>query len=587
MKTVIYKTPVLCALFGKNSKPFSRICALFDRSCKPFSRICALFGGSCTLFSGSSTLFGRNCKPAVLFAGLLLLASCSRDGQPLAIDDDTDGNGDSPVNIVVSRNAFTGAGDNGDETETKFTPGCLIGVTVEGSSEYTNVQYEYKQEGSALKATAVNDKVYCKANSNQKVKAYYPYRSDGLYTQAYVQADQSTEADYYASDALEATGYVREGLLDLQFSHRMAKVIFTFNEAVSGVTILNQSLNTGSTTGSSGIKCYKGDNEGKKWKAFIVPGQTELKITGKNSSQKAFNATFTVNSAMLAGGQYNYTITELIDISNLTRIDLSAGSVSFSDNGIHYIIQNSSEPTNNNITVTGGAPTIYIDGLNIKSYNTAFNITGGTPTIVLIGTNSLESTGGGQAGIQLSSTANVKIKGPGGLTVKGNRGAGIGAAHRTSCGNIHIEDCTIVATTTGDGLADNDGSAGIGGSVVSQCGNITILNSNITAQGSAGGAGIGCGYGCWTEISRCGDITISNSTVTAEPSTLNYGSTSAAIGTGGAHAGSASACGKITIILKPGQSKTDFHNYDKVGCGTGNTSCGTITWKDSDGQVID
>lgn len=66
---------------------------------------------------------------------LLLLAACSRDGQPFLPDDTGKDDGDIPVDIVVSRSTFTGAGDGG-ETDTKFTPGCHIGVSVDGSAAY-------------------------------------------------------------------------------------------------------------------------------------------------------------------------------------------------------------------------------------------------------------------------------------------------------------------------------------------------------------------------------------------------------------------------------------------------------------------
>lgn len=82
---------------------------------------------------------------------LLLLAACSRDGQPFLPDDTGKDDGDIPVDIVVSRSTFTGAGDGG-ETDTKFTPGCHIGVSVDGSAAYQNVRYKYPASGSTLVA---------------------------------------------------------------------------------------------------------------------------------------------------------------------------------------------------------------------------------------------------------------------------------------------------------------------------------------------------------------------------------------------------------------------------------------------------
>ena len=116
---------------------------------------------------------------------LLLLAACSRDGQPFLPDDTGKDDGDIPVDIVVSRSTFTGAGDGG-ETDTKFTPGCHIGVSVDGSAAYQNVRYKYPASGSTL--VAVDKKIYCGEHSASKVKAYYPYQDDGAYSTAFVEA---------------------------------------------------------------------------------------------------------------------------------------------------------------------------------------------------------------------------------------------------------------------------------------------------------------------------------------------------------------------------------------------------------------
>lgn len=151
---------------------------------------------------------------------LLLLAACSRDGQPFLPDDTSKDDGDIPVDIVVSRSTFTGAGDGG-ETDTKFTPGCHIGVSVDGSAAYQNVQYKYPASGSVL--VAVGEKIYCGEHSASTVKAYYPYRPDGAYSTAFVEADQSSSDNYYKSDALVADGTISNSALRLRFAHRMAK----------------------------------------------------------------------------------------------------------------------------------------------------------------------------------------------------------------------------------------------------------------------------------------------------------------------------------------------------------------------------
>ena len=457
-----------------------------------------------------------------------LLAACSRDGQPFLPDDTGKDDGDIPVDIVVSRSTFTGAGDGG-ETDTKFTPGCHIGVSVDGSAAYQNVRYKYPASGSTL--VAVDKKIYCGEHSASKVKAYYPYQDDGAYSTAFVEADQSISDNYYKSDALAADGTISNSALRLRFAHRMAKVIFTFNEDVTDVTILNQSLNTSAVTGSSSIKAY-GENA-RKWKACIVPGQTQLKVTGKKDGRD-FETTFNTGSGLLSGEQYDFNVVSFIDKAGKELWDLSTGPLSIGNDRSYYVTQ-SFGVTGNNITVTNGAPTIYIDGLNVSA-GIALHIQTGNPTVRVVNENTLKSTGFGASGIQVGAdrtSGSIKIVGSGKLTaIGGNQGCGIGTIYAATGGwHINIEDCTVIAQANGGD------PAGIGSRGAASCGNITIKNAWITSTGAQYGAGIGTGQG--------------------------------------------GACGNITITLKQGDTKEKFlgrmKGYTGIGAGRfGN--CGTVTW---------
>ena len=458
---------------------------------------------------------------------LLLLAACSRDGQPFLPDDTGKDDGDIPVDIVVSRSTFTGAGDGG-ETDTKFTPGCHIGVSVDGSAAYQNVRYKYPASGSTL--VAVDKKIYCGEHSASKVKAYYPYQDDGAYSTAFVEADQSISDNYYKSDALAADGTISNSALRLRFAHRMAKVIFTFNEDVTDVTILNQSLNTSAVTGSSSIKAY-GENA-RKWKACIVPGQTQLKVTGKKDGRD-FETTFNTGSGLLSGEQYDFNVVSFIDKAGKELWDLSTGPLSIGDDRSYYVTQ-SFGVTGNNITVTNGANS-RVTSLNVSA-GIALHIQTGNPTVRVVNENTLKSTGFGASGIQVGAdrtSGSIKIVGSGKLTaIGGNQGCGIGTIYAATGGwHINIEDCTVIAQANGGD------PAGIGSRGAASCGNITIKNAWITSTGAQYGAGIGTGQG--------------------------------------------GACGNITITLKQGDTKEKFlgrmKGYTGIGAGRfGN--CGTVTW---------
>ena len=277
------------------------------------------------------------------------------------------------------------------------------------------------------------------------------------------------------SDALAANGTISNSALGLRFAHRMAKVIFTFNEDVTDVTILNQSLNTSAVTGSSSIKPYKVN--ARKWKACIVPGQTQLKMNCKKGGVK-YGITCNVGGGMVEGKQYTFNVNKWKNKDGHIPWDLSVGSLTIEDNDSYYITQ-SSGVTGNSIIVANGAPTIYIDGLNVSA-EVALDIRSGNPTVRVVNSNTLKSTGNGASGIQVGTvgggSGNIKIVGSGTLkAIGGERGCGIGTISTGSRGwHINIEDCTVIAQ------ANDSEPAGIGSRAGSACGNITIKNAMIT-----------------------------------------------------------------------------------------------------------
>lgn len=532
-------------------------------------------------------------KKALIFKILLYLfflipLACSRGGQPTGLEDGEDEGDDGtsdPVAILVSRSTGTGGG----EEETVFTPGCLFGMVVSGQAKYSNVQYKYPTTGTTLEAVAGT--IYWESQvKSMKVDVYYPYREDGDYTTLRVLADQNgktgEESNYYLSDALHASGTVEKGgnLKLSKFEHRASKVILLFNSDVDEVNILNQRLATGGSANNT-IKAYR--ESARKWKACIIPGQTGLKLAVTRNGK---NYGVSLVGSFDAGAQNTYSIF-------FSDFDLSHESLNISDDREYHVSQSSASATGNSITISG-SPTVYIKNLNISAV-TAINITSGTPTIILEGTNTLKSRDP-YAGLQLSGeSANVIIKGSGTLnaTADGSApshisGAGIGSPRNGTCGNITIEGGTINAIS---GYCGAGIGAGAAEDIDSKAGNITIRNATVTATGGAGGAGIGTAYSI-QHTSRCGNIIITNSTITATAGgsvSPNWGM-AAAIGCGTPW-GKSSICGNITITLKSGQTKEGFMSKltgsaDKVGYASpvegDKGTCGTITWKNSDGTIV-
>ena len=187
----------------------------------------------------------------------------------------------------------------------------------------------------------------------------------------------------------------------------------------------------------------------------------------------------------------------------------------------------------------------------------------GDATIILDGTNTVKGLSTCGAGIFVPEGNTLTIKGSGLLAassggINSRYGTGIGCMPETSCGNIVVEDGTIIADGgyLGAGIGSYNGTTcGVitisGGKIVakggycaagigtagSSCAGIVISGGIVTAEGGSFAPGIGCG---WFEVGRyaCGDITISGGTVYAKGGMLAAG-----IGTSSYY----SHCGDITI----------------------------------------
>lgn len=521
---------------------------------------------------------------------MLFLAACSDSRQPEILDDTPD----VPIDIVVSRSTTTQDGDNA--LATKFTPGCEIGISVKGRPEYQNVKYRYPTNGTKLEA--VDGTIYCGAQST--IEAYYPYRADGDYTHAHV-TSQSSITNYYGSDALYATGTLKDNkVLNLKFEHRVAKVVFKLDQSIEYLYILNQSFSTEATTGSEEIWTHRKDETYKEWSAFIVPGQKQLEIRISTqyefSGHQYFNATLKIPGGSIEPGrQYTFKIDKLRRKDGKAWMIIDNEDIKINDNDTYWITKRYNyRPSPNYIQIHGGNPTVHLVGLNMES-SMPIRVYAGNPTFIIEGENNITSTGQGRTAIGGEKGFPIVIRGGNNnprLIVKGGKGgAAIGSGQGGGCGDITIESCYVKAEA-GD-LPNKElqtGGAGIGSALRSSCGNINIKNSTIEAEGSGAGAAIGSG-----RSGTCKDITIENSTITAKSGNY-FEAVAAVIGAGGTVSPHDAKCGDITITLKKEDSQTDFLNRltpfgdcNKVGKGDNNqyTKCGTVTWYDANGNKIE
>ena len=168
--------------------------------------------------------------------------------------------------------------------------------------------------------------------------------------------------------------------------------------------------------------------------------------------------------------------------------DATTGNISGTD---AYVVRGNDRTTPTPINITGGSPTIYLDGATVAVGNgSAINITNNaTPTIYVVGENNTISSGDG-AGIYVEQGSTVTITGSSWndeLTVTGgNARPGIGGYvddnySGVDCGDITISNITVSANGSGDG--QGNASPGIGCVGRAMCGKITISNATIYASG--------------------------------------------------------------------------------------------------------
>lgn len=254
------------------------------------------------------------------------------------------------------------------------------------------------------------------------------------------------------------------------------------------------------------------------WEANLLDGHLEAANTFRVSSDgKNFVQVKLTKDVNIDPG-YVHTIN--INVGEAQPVE---GEIS--DDGYYRV----SGTFDQQITITGGNPTIYLEGASINvSDGPAINITGGNPTIHVFGKNNTITSSNG-AGIYVAEGYSVTIKGNNTddeLTVTGdNGGAGIGGYYAGnspyytaySCGNINISNITL--TASGDMHIWGYASAGIGATGDGTVGKINIVNAVVYATGNGivnyGGAAIGGGSSGSSAGQTAFDISISNSEIHA------------------------------------------------------------------------
>lgn len=241
-----------------------------------------------------------------------------------------------------------------------------------------------------------------------------------------------------------------------------------------------------------------------------------------------------------------------------------AGNDHVSYSGDYRITQHDSAETSNTVTVTGGAPDIEIDNININGASSGFSAFsigfGASVQLTLVGKNTLRSPYY-RPGLKVPSGAELTVtaQSTGSLTASSmGSSAGIGGADGQDGGTVTINGGAVAAS-------GGDAAAGIGGGENGTGGPVTINGGIVAANGGRNAAGIGGG-----SSGAGGTVNINGGKVMA------YGGN----GTGGAGiGGGAGGSGGIVTI----NSGIVAANGAGGGAGIGGGSGGTLNV--SDGAV--
>lgn len=313
-------------------------------------------------------------------------------------------------------------------------------------------------------------------------------------------SDQSDRLAYVLRND-ETTAAYTTNEVNLNLKHRLAKVrVYVqgtgYEGNVTGVTINymptsctvteGKITETSSTTGN--IQMYKTTvNNAICFEANVLPGtlgkDNTFTVTFSDGSTETFSRT---GEQTLAAGE-TFTANLRLQISGTTSIDLSKLSNTYEINGSGtYFFYCSEETSDYGIQVASGNPRIYLANVNIDvTTGNAIDITGGSPTLYVQGNVSVKSSAG--AGVFVASGSSVSIQSSNRSTNRftaeaGGEAAGIGGYANTNCGNITIQNIHLTA----HGSSGESGGAcpGIGGAGNGTCGTITIENSTVYTYGT-------------------------------------------------------------------------------------------------------
>ena len=528
------------------------------------------------MMKGTFALRLRNINLPLL-AGLLLLASCSQDGEPAgeALPD-----GQYPLQIASvtlgvegTEQPWTRITETADGSGSTWTGGEQIGVRIGTGTPGT---YAVQADGTVSPVTPA----YWQSTATTYVTAWYPTN------ETIDLSDQTGGLAYVLQAGVENAAYGQS--VSLNFTHKLAKVRVVLDGTQAGQVTQVEVNNYTRCTNDRGTLISHGSDQGwikmhqadaTTWEANVIPGSAIDPANFIRLNGTAMTANLTGLPSTLGAGQM-YTIDLTV---GEPVIDLTADNRNITQDG-NYRVRGSFPY---NITISGNiAPTLYLENASISvNSGSAISITGGaTPTIRVAGNSSIvpNYSSNRASGIYVETGSSVVISGNSKegdvLRVTGaTDGAAIGGystsyGQHTNCGDITISNVTVHAEACAN--YNNVYAPGIG-STGGTCGTITITDAIVHARSLGDSFYSGPAIGAYEGVP---DVVIARSEVHAQRGSrgTSYADYIGRGGSQGGYTGGAIQCGAGSI--------TDSTIYKETyNWGGGSTSSEGSVYYDASG----
>ena len=446
------------------------------------------------------------------------------------------------VEINANATGFGGGLYYSDESGvTSFANGAAIKVV--------NLMRTSKNEATYTTTDGTNwtttDAMVWNSSSKNIFQAWYPVADYSSYDTFTIPTDQSDATKLASADWMTASTEEIDkpgnGVLDLSFQHRLAKVTVTVSEfasqyaegaTLSGATIYSLTAdNVSVENANNGVTPYQ---EGNSVTAIVCPGKYNADATLMEINVKDENGDYTlavpvndylVDTGLAAGSHYTFSLKVGKDVVAISSVTVEGWVEMEIDGGVAEEVT----PTIDLSKYTDGETVNIAEDCRVVGDGNEYNLT------LNVTDDAKVTFAAGASGVKLAAPITVADGKTLTLTIRDNVehivNGGISLGNGSNViieGERDKENNKLTVTAT-------DGNAAIGANNGVTAGDITIRNARVEATGSSTSdesIDLVCGAGIGTSNGSMGNILIENSIIVAEGGYYEYETPAPAIGMG-------------------------------------------------------